>query len=753
MEEQFGPYVLQALIGRGGMGEVYRAFDTERGRTVALKVLPPELAVDETFKARFRRESRMAARLNEPHVIPIHDFGEVDGRLFLDMRLVEGVDLSTVVENEGTLAPAAAVEIVGQVAAALGAAHDSGLVHRDVKPNNVLVTGMDEERSGAFAYLVDFGIARALPGYGGTALTTTSQTVGTLAYMAPERISGDPGDHRADIYSLGCVLYECLTGKPPYLGETFQVMYAHVNHDVPSMRSARDDIPPALDDAFRQSVAKDPSERFQTTGQFARAMRAAVATLPIERVDVAAPPVTRRVIPPPPGSRRPRQDTGSATPAPPTTFGPTFPPAAAAGAAGRHAATDDPALSTVADVVAGAPVDAAAPATEEAAATATPTPAAEPQARPDTPLPQTPAQQTPLPQNPAQQTPLPQNPAQQTPLPQTPPQTPLPQTPSQQTPLPQTPLPQTPRPQTPLPQSPQQPRPQTPLPQQTPRPLHQTPVPQQHQTPRPQTPRPQTPRPQGAPQPNAPAANWGPSGQQAAPQRSTSWPPSFVGPGAPAGGSGRPPGGPSGPPPPGFGGPPADRGGRSRKPLVIGLIAAVVVVGGSLGIAAGAGAFGGNGGTPIPSLSTEAIGGNDFGTGSPTAGTSSSSSSSDTPSPTDTPTDYDTDAPTEDAAISTAEDFFIATDADDLDAALAIVCPEYRTDFEENLPDDEFSFTIDHDASSYDKTTVDDGARQLDYTLDVKLDSGTSSTLEYSLLLRNIGGDTYICGRTYEEKK
>ena len=169
MTEEFGPYRLEHLIGRGGMGEVHRAWDRRRERTVALKRLPAPLAGDPEFQARFRRESALAAQLSEPHIIPIHDFGEINGRLFIDMRLVEGVDLASVVKAEGPMAPRRAVGILAQVAAALDAAHAAGLVHRDVKPSNVLVRGHDEDE---FAYLIDFGIARAAAGQtSGPALT------------------------------------------------------------------------------------------------------------------------------------------------------------------------------------------------------------------------------------------------------------------------------------------------------------------------------------------------------------------------------------------------------------------------------------------------------------------------------------------------------------------------------------------------------------------------------------------------------
>ena len=200
----FGRYRLVELLGRGGMGEVWQAYDTAIDRVVALKVLPANFADDEVFQERFRREAKAAAGLDEPHVVPIHDFGEIEGRLYVTMRLIEGQDLQTLLDD-GPLEPARAVGIIEQIASALHAAHRIGLVHRDVKPSNIRVAEND------FAYLIDFGIARAI---GETGLTSTGVAVGTWAYMAPERFSTGQADPRSDIYALTCVLYECLTGQP-----------------------------------------------------------------------------------------------------------------------------------------------------------------------------------------------------------------------------------------------------------------------------------------------------------------------------------------------------------------------------------------------------------------------------------------------------------------------------------------------------------------------------------------------------------
>jgi serine/threonine protein kinase len=275
MTEEFGPYRLEHLLGRGGMGEVHRAWDTRRGRTIALKRLPAPLAGDPEFQARFRRESALAAQLSEPHIIPIHDFGEINGRLFIDMRLVDGTDLASVIKSEGPMAPRRAIGILAQVASALDAAHAAGLVHRDVKPSNVLVRGHDEDE---FAYLIDFGIARAAAGQAsGPALTVTGATLGTLDYMAPERFENRPVDGRADVYSLACMLFELLTGAAPFRGRTpVGMIHAHVTLDPPRPSAQRPGLPPGLDDVVVRGMAKRPERRYPTAGALVAAARAAV---------------------------------------------------------------------------------------------------------------------------------------------------------------------------------------------------------------------------------------------------------------------------------------------------------------------------------------------------------------------------------------------------------------------------------------------------------------------------------------------
>ncbi len=274
-ERSFGSYRLDALLGRGGMGEVYRAFDTVHDRVVALKVLVEGLAADPTYRARFVREARIAARLRDPHVIPIHSFGDIDGRLYLDMRLVEGDDLATVLARDGVLAPERAVPIIEQVAAALDAAHDEGLIHRDVKPANVLVTHARAGRP-EFVYLADFGIARPTDTLDQTALTGTGAVMGSAAYMAPERFLSAPIDHRVDIYGLACVLYECLCGERPFPGdEVGAFLHGHLNLAPPRPSLCDADLA-GFDLVVARGMAKDPADRYDSAGALAAAARAAL---------------------------------------------------------------------------------------------------------------------------------------------------------------------------------------------------------------------------------------------------------------------------------------------------------------------------------------------------------------------------------------------------------------------------------------------------------------------------------------------
>ncbi|MCG7595283.1 serine/threonine-protein kinase [Mycobacterium sp. PSTR-4-N] len=284
---RFGPYELQSVIGVGGMGEVYRAYDTARERMVAIKLLRPEMAADPSFQERFRRESRVAARLQEPHVIPVHNFGEIDGVLYIDMRLVEGASLKEVLRTHGALQPRRAVAIIRQVAAALDDAHANGLVHRDIKPENVLLTPDD------FAYLVDFGIAH---GGGEATVTSTGLVVGSCAYMAPERFSGERGGPASDVYSLACLLHETLTGRAPFeAGDVRQVMSAHMFSAPPRPSIMRRGISRAFDDVVARGMAKSPGDRYTSAGDLARAAGAAAERAPSAApVAPAAPPPSTR---------------------------------------------------------------------------------------------------------------------------------------------------------------------------------------------------------------------------------------------------------------------------------------------------------------------------------------------------------------------------------------------------------------------------------------------------------------------------
>jgi serine/threonine kinase PknH len=267
----FGHYRLIELLGRGGMGEVWRALDTAtNNRTVAIKLLPPQLAADRGFVQRFRREADAAARLNNPHIIPIHTYGEIDGRLYVDMRLVEGRDLQQVLAG-APMDPARAVRIIEQVAKALHAAHKIGLVHRDVKPSNIL---LDEDD---FAYLIDFGIAIARS-ENETRLTGTG-IIGSWPYMSPERLSDGEVDARADVYALTCVLYECLTGGVPFpRSSTEQQITAHLIAPPPRPSSANPNVPAGFDAVIATGMAKDPDQRYATTVELANAAQEAITT-------------------------------------------------------------------------------------------------------------------------------------------------------------------------------------------------------------------------------------------------------------------------------------------------------------------------------------------------------------------------------------------------------------------------------------------------------------------------------------------
>ena len=264
----FGRYRLRRLIGRGGMGEVYEAQDTEKDRIVALKLLPEAISHDPVFRKRLQREAHSAGRLLEPHVVPIHDYGEIDGVMYVDMRMIDGTDLRKILKNYGPMTPARAVAIVRQIASAIDAAHESGIMHRDVKPENILITRDD------FAYLVDFGIANAATD---EKLTELGTAVGTYAYMAPERFTNDEVTYRADIYALACVLHECLTGSQPYPADSVSmVITSHLMQPIPRPSVIRPGIPAAFDQVIARGMAKKPEERYASAGDLAVAANEAL---------------------------------------------------------------------------------------------------------------------------------------------------------------------------------------------------------------------------------------------------------------------------------------------------------------------------------------------------------------------------------------------------------------------------------------------------------------------------------------------
>jgi uncharacterized RDD family membrane protein YckC len=333
-------YRIDGYAGRGGMGVVYRATQLALDRTVALKLVAPELAGDEGFRERFKRESRLAASIEHPNVIPIHEAGEADGQLFICMRFVEGTDLRELLALRGPLDPARAARIVSQVADALDAAHARGLVHRDVKPANVLIG----DRGGVeHVYLTDFGLTKQTAGQ--STLTQTGQWVGTLDYIAPEQIEGRAVDARTDVYALGCVLYQTLTGVVPFDRDSeVSKMWAHISEPPPRPSRRRPGIPQAFDAVVARAMAKDPGQRYGSAGELGRAARAAAsgAAAPVSdaSTDVGPPAPAQHPTYPPPSLRPPAPGAPAASPlpppispqplAPPATAGPLAPAAAPA---------------------------------------------------------------------------------------------------------------------------------------------------------------------------------------------------------------------------------------------------------------------------------------------------------------------------------------------------------------------------------------------------------------------------------------
>src|SRR5215471_13535758 len=273
--DELAGYRLQAVLGRGGMSVVYEAENPRLGSMVALKVLAPELATDDAFRARFLAESRIAASLNHPNVIPIYDMGSHDGLLYIAMRYVSGTDLRQVMKKRGRVVPSTTIFLLGQAARALDAAHRQGLVHRDVKPGNVLIERGSDDDDPDHVYLSDFGITKHAMSR--TGLTSTGQFLGTVDYVAPEQIRGMSVLGLADQYSLGCVLYECLTGRVPFEKDLdAAIIWAHVEETPARPSILRPELPREIDEVFARVLAKRPDERYGSCREFVDAARVAL---------------------------------------------------------------------------------------------------------------------------------------------------------------------------------------------------------------------------------------------------------------------------------------------------------------------------------------------------------------------------------------------------------------------------------------------------------------------------------------------
>jgi YVTN family beta-propeller protein len=275
-----GGYRIDSMIGRGGMSVVYLAEDAHLGRKVAVKFLAPDLVQDSKFRERFVRESRLAASLEHPNIVTVYEAREHDGQLYLAMRYVAGTDLKRLIGSEGALDPERTVSIVSQAASALDAAHAEGLIHRDVKPGNILITPRTDPGGRDRVYLSDFGLTKRATSDSG--ITATGQFVGTLDYAAPEQFEAKPQDARADVYSLGCVLYECLTGEVPFPRENqAALVYAHLHAPPPKVTAVRPDLPGAIDHVVATAMAKAPQDRYRSAGEMADTAAQALGVQPV----------------------------------------------------------------------------------------------------------------------------------------------------------------------------------------------------------------------------------------------------------------------------------------------------------------------------------------------------------------------------------------------------------------------------------------------------------------------------------------
>jgi serine/threonine protein kinase len=282
-----GRYRLGQVIGRGGHSVVYEAEQLDLGRKVAVKVLPATMASADEFRRRFERESRIASAIEHPNIIPIYDAGESGGELYIVMRLVPGRDLGLLIQDQGPLHPTRTMNLLRQISEALEAAHDGGLIHRDVKPANILITDPGRP-SKEHAYLADFGVGKMK--LSSPSLTVTGDFLGTVNYVAPEQIRGQDVDRRADVYSLGCILFECLTGRVPFQRDhELAVVYAHINDAVPLASDLIGGVPKAVDDIVIRAMAKNPDDRYDTAMQLIDAAGEALET-------IAGPPHPHKAI-------------------------------------------------------------------------------------------------------------------------------------------------------------------------------------------------------------------------------------------------------------------------------------------------------------------------------------------------------------------------------------------------------------------------------------------------------------------------
>ena len=355
-------YQLEERLGQGGMAVVFRAYDSRLDRRVALKLMAPGFSDDDAFRQRFMQESRAAAAVDHPHIIPVFEAGEANGVLFLAMRMVRGGDVRSLIDRNGPLPPARAAEIVAQVASALDAAHARGLVHRDVKPANMLLEAGPGADRPDHVYLSDFGLTKTSLAASG--LTATGQFMGTVEYVAPEQIESRPLDGRCDQYALACSAFEMLCGEPPFRREqSISVLYAHLSEPPPQVRLRRSELPDDIDAVLAKALSKAPADRYATCGEFASALRAALGSAgsgpggaPAGRqaTEIAMPGAARAGL-------RPRMP-----PPAPSRVGRCHEPTAAA-AAGPTQAADYPARAGPTDPSAGQRDDTTRPASSAAA--------------------------------------------------------------------------------------------------------------------------------------------------------------------------------------------------------------------------------------------------------------------------------------------------------------------------------------------------------------------------------------------------